>query len=134
MKKPLGLCQLHLFHGDWDSIYPPPMGFLASMGMLMTWKKVVTYLPEPLDFGNLRDSWEPSQFPLPNQTYRIPSLCFRPTQGHQKCDRSHRDARWIGGLSHQSSNLSRLHYSLQKVVVHACSDTGLYIYMGLSFI
>ena len=40
------------------------------------------------------------------------------------CDRLHRDARWIGGLSHQSSDLSCIHYSLQKVVVHACSNTG----------
>ena len=45
------------------------------------------------------------------------------TQLHM-CDRVHRDARWIGGLSHQSSNLSHLCYSLQKVVVHAFSDTG----------
>ena len=39
------------------------------------------------------------------------------------CGRLHRDARWIGGLSHQSSNLSCLCNLLQKVVVHACSDT-----------
>ena len=40
------------------------------------------------------------------------------------CDRSHKDTMWIGGLSHQSSDLSHPHYLLQKVVVHACSDTG----------
>ena len=40
------------------------------------------------------------------------------------CDRVHRDARWIGGLSHQSSDLSHLHNLLQKVVIHALLDTG----------
>ena len=40
-------------------------------------------------------------------------------------DRSHRDARWIGGLTHQSNNLSHLCYSLQKVLVCACSNTRL---------
>ena len=102
----------------------PPMGSLASMGTLPTWEKVVTYLLEPPDFGNLRDGCEPSQLPLLNQTFRILPLCFEPTQGCQKCERSHRDARWIGGLSHQSSNLSCCCYSLQKVVVHACSNTA----------
>ena len=93
------------------------------MGKLLTWEKVVTYLPKPLDFGNLRDGHKLSQLLVPNQTYRILPLCFECTQGSQKCDRLHRDARWIGGLSHQSSNLSQLCYSLQKVVVHACSNT-----------
>ena len=69
------------------------------MGTLPTWEKVVTYLPKPLHFGNLRDGQEPSQLPLPNQTYRILPLCFEPTQGCQKCGRSHRDTRWIGGLT-----------------------------------
>ena len=123
MKTPLALHQPCLFHSDWDSIYMPPTGSLASMGMLLTWEKVVTYFPKPLDFGNLRDSHKPSQLLLLNQTFRILPLCIKPTQGHQKCDRLHRDARWIGGLSHQSSNLFLLHYSLQKVVVHACSNT-----------
>ena len=36
----------------------------------------------------------------------------------------HRYARWVGGLSHQSSNLSHLHNMLQKVVIHASLDTG----------
>ena len=40
------------------------------------------------------------------------------------CDSLHRDARWIGGLSHQSSDLSHLHNLLHKVVIRACSDTG----------
>ena len=40
------------------------------------------------------------------------------------CDRVHMDARWIGGLSHQSGNLSHLHNQLQKVVIRASSDTG----------
>ena len=39
------------------------------------------------------------------------------------CDRVHRYARWIGGLSHQSSNLSCLCNLLQKVVIHASLDT-----------
>ena len=123
MKKPLGLHQLHLFHGDWDSIYMPPMGSLASVGMLPTWEKVVTYLLKPPDFGNLRDGCEQSKLPLLNQTFRILLICFEPTQECQKCDWSHRDARWIGGLSHQSSNLSHLCYLLQKGVVCACSNT-----------
>ena len=114
---------LFLFHGEWDPIYPPPMGSLASMGMLPTWEKVVTYLSEPLGWGNLRDSHKPSQLPLLNQTFGILPLCFGSSQGCKKCDRLHRDAMWIGGLSHQSSNLSHLCYSLQKVVVYACSNT-----------
>ena len=97
---------------------------LADVGTPPTWEKVVTYLLEPLDFGNIRDGHNPSQLPLPNQIFRILPLCTKPTQGHQKCDRLHRDARWIGGLSHQSSNLSCLHNLLWKVVIHAYSDTG----------
>ena len=41
------------------------------------------------------------------------------------CDRVHRDTRWIGGLSHQSSDLSHLCSQLQKVVICASSDTRL---------
>ena len=99
------------------------MGSLVTMGMLPTWEKVVTYLLEPPDFGNLRDGCKLSQLPLLNQTFRILPICFEPTQGHQKCDRVHRDSMWIGGLSHQSSNLSHLCNLLQKVVICACSDT-----------
>ena len=40
------------------------------------------------------------------------------------CDRLHRDARWIGGLSHQSSDLSHLCNLLQRVVIHALLNTG----------
>ena len=69
-----------------------PTGSLAGVGMLPTWEKVVTYLPEPLDFGSLRDGHEPSQLLLLKQTFRILPLCFEPTQGCQKCDRLHRDA------------------------------------------
>ena len=36
----------------------------------------------------------------------------------------HRYAGWIGGLSHQSSNLSHLCNLLQKVVIRALSDTN----------
>ena len=39
------------------------------------------------------------------------------------CDRVHRHARWIGGLSHQSNNLSCLCNLLQNVVNHALLDT-----------
>ena len=53
---------------------------------------------------------------------------------HYKCDRSHRDARWIGGLSHQSSKLSHLCYLLQKVVVHACSDTRFEWHMVVNYL
>ena len=62
--------------------------------------------------------------PLLNQTFRILPLCIKSIQGCQKCDRLHRDTRWICGLSYQSSNLSNVCYLLQKVVVHACSNTG----------
>ena len=50
-------------------------------------------------------------------------FCWEPTQECQKCDRAHRDARWMGGLSHQSSNLSHLPNPLQKVVICALLDT-----------
>ena len=68
-------------------------GPLTDMGMPPTWEKVVTYLLKPLDFGNLRDGHELSQLPLPNQIIRNLPLYIEPTQGCQKCDRSHRDAR-----------------------------------------
>ena len=42
-----------------------------DMGIPPTWEKVVTYLFEPPDFGNLRDGHDPSQLPLPNQILRI---------------------------------------------------------------
>ena len=99
-------------------------GPLTDVGMPSTWEKVVTYLLEPLDFSNLRDGHKPSQLPLPNQIFRILPLCIELTQGCLKCDRSHRDTRWISGLSHQSSNLSHLHNPLLKVVICACSNTG----------
>ena len=50
--------------------------------------------------------------------------CLPLSRGCQKCDQVHRDARWIGRLSHQSSDLSHLCNPLQKVVIHAFSDTG----------
>ena len=40
------------------------------------------------------------------------------------CDRVQRDARWIGGLSHKSSDLANLCNLLQKVVLSAFSNTG----------
>ena len=87
--------------------------------MLLTWEKVVTYLPKPLDFGNLRDGLKLSQLPLPKNTFRILPLCLEPTLGCQKCDRLHRDTMWIGGLT----DLSCLCYLLSKIVVHACYNT-----------
>ena len=36
----------------------------------------------------------------------------------------HRYVRWIGGLSHQSNDLSHLCNLLQKVVIHALLNTG----------
>ena len=68
-------------------------GSLTDMGTPPTWEKVVTYLLEPPDFVNLRDSHDPSQLLLPNQIFRILPLHIEPTQGCQKCNRSHRDAR-----------------------------------------
>ena len=59
---------------------------LASVGMLLTWEKVIIYFPKPPDFGNLRDGHELSQPPLLNQTFRILLLGFGPTQGCQKCE------------------------------------------------
>ena len=103
-------------HHQWRS--------LTDVGTPPTWEKAVTYLLEPPDFGNLRDGCDLSQLQLPNQIFGILPLCIKITQGHQKCDRSHRDTRWIGGLSHQRSNLSHLCYPLQKVVICACSNTG----------
>ena len=68
-------------------------GSLANVGMPPTWERVVTYLLEPPDFVNLRDDHDPSELLLPNQVFRILLLCIEPTQGGQKWDRSHRDAR-----------------------------------------
>ena len=125
IKKTPGLHLPHLYHVDWDSIYMPHWGSLADVGMPPTWEKVVTYLLKPPDFENLRDGCNLPQLLLPNKIFsRILTLHFEPTQGDQKCDRWHRDARWTGGLSHQSSNLPCLCNLLWKVVIHACSDTG----------
>ena len=66
-------------------------------------------LVEPPELTDLVDTDKIVQKYLPKQT--------------DICHRSHRDARWIGGLSQQSSNLSHLCYLLQKVVVCACSNT-----------
>ena len=98
-------------------------GSLSDVGMPPTWDKGSHLPPGTTKLGNLRDGWNPSQLPLPNQIFGILLLCVEPTQGHQKCDRVHRYSRWIGGLSHQSSNLSCLHNPLQKVVIHALLNT-----------
>ena len=47
------------------------------------------------------------------------------------CDRLHRDTRWIGGLSHQSSDLSHLCNLLWKFAICACSNTG---YKGIEVV
>ena len=86
------------------------------------WEKGSHLPPGTAKLGNLRDSHDPSQLPLPNQIFGI-LLCIEPTQGSQKCDRVQRYARWIGGLSHQSSNLSYPCNPLQKVVICALLDT-----------
>ena len=39
------------------------------------------------------------------------------------CDRVHRYASWIGGISHQSNDLSHLCNLLWKVAIHALLDT-----------
>ena len=80
--------------------------------------------PGTTKLGNLRDSRDASQLPMLNQIFRILLLYVESTQGCQKCDRVHRDAMWIGGLSHQSSDLSCLCNPPQKVVICALLNTG----------
>ena len=86
--------------------------------------------PGTTKLGNLRDSHDPSQLPLPNQIFGI-LLWVKPTQACQKCDRVHRYARWIGRPSHQSSNLSCPRNLLQKVVIHVLLDTR---FMGIQVV
>ena len=97
--------------------------FLSDMGMPPTWKKGSHLPPQTTRLGNLRDGHDPSQLPLLNQIFRILLLCVKPTQGCHKCDRLHRYVRWIGGVSHQSTNLSHLCNPLQKVVICALPNT-----------
>ena len=68
-------------------------GSLSDVGMPPTWEKGSHLPPGTTKLGNLRDGCNPSQLPLPNQIFRILLLCVEPTQGCQKCDRVHRDAR-----------------------------------------
>ena len=105
-------------------VYMPPVGIPCRCGDTSYLGKGSHLPPRTTRYGNLRNVCNPSHLPLLNQIFRIPPLCIEPTQGCQKCDWAHRDTRWIGGLSHQSSNLSHLHNPLQKVVIHAFSDTG----------
>ena len=107
-------------------LYATNGGSLLDVGMPPTREKGSHLPPRTTKLGNLRDSHDPSQLPLLNQIlgFFCSVFCWEPTQGCQKCDRMHRDARWIGGLSHQSSNLSHLHNLLWKVVIHALLNTG----------
>ena len=118
-------------HGDWDSIYMPPMGSLVNMGMLPTWEKVVTYLLKPPDFGNLRDSHKPSQLLLLNKTFGILSSTL--FQAHQGIPEMWQVAQGcLCGLVGSPTKVAiypTYTIWLQKVVVHACSNT-----MGLSSI
>ena len=75
------------------------------MGMLLTWEKVVTYLPKPPDFGNIRDGHTLSQLLLLNQTFRILPLCIEPT----------RDARNVTG---HTGTLGGLVGSLNKAGIY----------------
>ena len=79
--------------------------------------------PQTSRYGNLRDSCNLPQLPLPNQTFRILPLCFKPTQGCQICVRVLRDARWIGGLT-KVVIYPACTNSLQKVAVHAALIQG----------
>ena len=100
-------------------------GSLLDVEMCPTQEKGSHLPPGTTKHGNLRDSHDPSQLPLLNQILGFFSSVFhwQPTQGCQKCDRVHRDARWIGELSTQNSHLSHQCNPLQKVVIHALLDT-----------
>ena len=123
IKKPPGLHKPCFYHIDWDSVYMPPMGIPHRHGDASYLGKGSHLPPQTTRVWQLMDGHDLSQLLLPNQIFRILPLCIETTQGCQKCDMSHRDTRWIGGLSHQSSNLSHLCNLLQKVVICACSDT-----------
>ena len=54
----------------------PPMGLPLRCGMPLTREKG-SHLPSgTTKLGNLRDGYDPSQLPLPNQIFGIPLLCF----------------------------------------------------------
>ena len=94
-------------------------------GCLPLGRKVVT---ETTKLGNLRNSCDPSQLPLVNQTSGFfSSVSMRDHLGMPEMWQGlvHRYARWICWLSHQSSDLSHLCNSLQKVVICALLDTRL---------
>ena len=106
----------------------PPTGIPhRHVGTPPTWERVVTYLLKLLDFGNLRDGSQSITAPmLPNQIFRILPLCIEPT---------HRDARNVTGHTgmldeFMGSQTKVAIYPclcnlLQKVMIHACSDTRL---------
>ena len=68
-------------------------GSLSDVGMPPTQEKGSHLPTETTKLGNLRDGHDPSQLPLLKQIFWILLLCVGPTQGCQKCDRAHRDAR-----------------------------------------
>ena len=96
----------------------------SDVGMPPTWKKG-SHLPSgTTKLGNLRDGHNSITAPTAEpDLWDSSALFWEPTQGCQKCDRVQRYARWIGRLSHQSSDLSHPHNPLQKVVIHALLDT-----------
>ena len=61
-------------------------GSLSDVGMPHTWDKDSHLPPGTTKLGNLNDSWNQSQLPLPNQIFGILLFCVDPTQGCQKCD------------------------------------------------
>ena len=97
------------------------------MGMSPTWEKGGHLPPGTTKLGNLRDGcrithsshcWTRSLGLFSSMHWAHPGM----PEMWQGC--VHRYARWIGGLSHQSSNLSCLcNPLLQKVVIHALLDT-----------
>ena len=83
-------------------------GSLLDVGMPPTWEKGSDLPPGTTKLGNLRDGPHSVTSPTAEPDLGFFSSVLRePTQGCQKCDRGlHRYTRWIGSLSHQTSNLS----------------------------
>ena len=87
-------------------------GTLSDVGMPPTWEKGSHLPPGTTKLGNLRDSRDSVTAPKAKPDLGFSSSMLREcwsvehTQGCQKCDRVHRYTRWIGRLSHQTSDLS----------------------------
>ena len=74
---------------------------------LPTWEKGSHLPPGTTKLANSRDGQNSITAPTAEPDLRFfSSALTEPTQGCQKCDRVHRYTRWIGRLSHQTSNLS----------------------------